>query len=69
VFALCRCISRRNIPPRFVALVPQKEELDEGKVQISASGETQLGSTKEASTPELLFEISTAVFGISFFKR
>ncbi|XP_056285717.1 X-ray repair cross-complementing protein 6 isoform X2 [Pseudoliparis swirei] len=38
VFALCRCISRRNIPPRFVALVPQKEELDEGKVQISASG-------------------------------
>ncbi|TNN38831.1 X-ray repair cross-complementing protein 5 [Liparis tanakae] len=38
VFALCRCISRRNMPPRFVALVPQKEELDEGKVQISASG-------------------------------
>uniref|UniRef100_A0A8C3B153 DNA helicase n=1 Tax=Cyclopterus lumpus TaxID=8103 RepID=A0A8C3B153_CYCLU len=27
VFALCRCVSRRNYPPRFVALVPQKEEL------------------------------------------
>uniref|UniRef100_A0A8C3B1I6 DNA helicase n=1 Tax=Cyclopterus lumpus TaxID=8103 RepID=A0A8C3B1I6_CYCLU len=38
VFALCRCVSRRNYPPRFVALVPQKEEVDEGKVQISPSG-------------------------------
>ncbi|XP_053269698.1 X-ray repair cross-complementing protein 6 [Pleuronectes platessa] len=33
VFALCRCISRRNVPPRFVALVPQEEVVDEGKVQ------------------------------------
>lgn len=38
VFALCRCISRRNYPPRFVALVPQKEEVDEGKVQITPPG-------------------------------
>ncbi|XP_003961577.2 X-ray repair cross-complementing protein 6 [Takifugu rubripes] len=38
VFALCRCILRRNCPPRFAALVPQKEELDEGKVQITAPG-------------------------------
>ncbi|KAK9530696.1 hypothetical protein VZT92_012184 [Zoarces viviparus] len=38
VFALCRCVSRRNYPPRFVALVPQKEEVDEGKVQISPPG-------------------------------
>ncbi|XP_035468695.2 X-ray repair cross-complementing protein 6 [Scophthalmus maximus] len=38
VFALCRCISRRNYPPRFVALVPQKEEIDEGKVQITPPG-------------------------------
>lgn len=38
VFALCRCISRRNYPPRFVALVPQKEEVDEGKVQVTPPG-------------------------------
>uniref|UniRef100_A0A8C3B0E4 DNA helicase n=1 Tax=Cyclopterus lumpus TaxID=8103 RepID=A0A8C3B0E4_CYCLU len=34
VFALCRCVSRRNYPPRFVALVPQKEEVDEGKLPL-----------------------------------
>eukprot|EP00064_Thunnus_orientalis_P010060 superscaffoldBa00001331_g10086 len=38
VFALCRCTSRRNYPPRFVALVPQKEQVDEGKVQITPPG-------------------------------
>nr|XP_020443534.1 X-ray repair cross-complementing protein 6 isoform X2 [Monopterus albus] len=38
VFAVCRCIPRRNYPPRFVALVPQKEETDEGKVQITPPG-------------------------------
>lgn len=38
VFALCRCIARRNYPPRFVALVPQNEELDDGKVQITPPG-------------------------------
>ncbi|KAM6897682.1 X-ray repair cross-complementing protein 6 [Xenentodon cancila] len=38
VFALCRCISRRNYPPRFVALVPQREEVDEGNVQITPPG-------------------------------
>lgn len=38
MFALCRFISRRNYPPRFVALVPQMEEVDEGKVQITPPG-------------------------------
>ncbi|XP_053197268.1 X-ray repair cross-complementing protein 6 [Scomber japonicus] len=38
VFALCRCTSRRNYPPRFVALVPQREHVDEGKVQITPPG-------------------------------
>ncbi|CAG04519.1 unnamed protein product, partial [Tetraodon nigroviridis] len=38
VFALCRCVARRNSPPRFAALVPQREVLDEGKVQLSAPG-------------------------------
>ncbi|XP_036938201.1 X-ray repair cross-complementing protein 6 [Acanthopagrus latus] len=38
VFALCRCVSRRNYTPRFVALVPQKEEVDEGKVQVTPPG-------------------------------
>ncbi|CAN9508897.1 unnamed protein product [Ophioblennius macclurei] len=38
VFALCRCIARRNYPPRFVALVPQSEETDEGNMQITPPG-------------------------------
>ncbi|KAJ0060183.1 hypothetical protein NL108_004034 [Boleophthalmus pectinirostris] len=38
VFALCRCIARRNYPPRFVALVPQEEVLDEGNVQVTPPG-------------------------------
>ncbi|KAM4623273.1 X-ray repair cross-complementing protein 6 [Polymixia lowei] len=38
VFALCRYIPRRNNPPRFVALVPQKEETDQGKIQITPPG-------------------------------
>ncbi|XP_028264287.1 X-ray repair cross-complementing protein 6 [Parambassis ranga] len=38
VYALCRCISRRNYPPRFVALVPQNEEVDEVKIQITPPG-------------------------------
>ncbi|KAK5850509.1 hypothetical protein PBY51_001384 [Eleginops maclovinus] len=38
VFALCRCVARRNNPPRFVALVPQEEEVDEGKIQITPPG-------------------------------
>ncbi|KAF4791608.1 X-ray repair cross-complementing protein 5 [Turdus rufiventris] len=35
---LCRYTPRRNVPPRFVALVPQEEELDEQKVQIAPPG-------------------------------
>ncbi|XP_034563181.1 X-ray repair cross-complementing protein 6 [Notolabrus celidotus] len=38
VFALCRCVARRNYSPRFVALVPQKEQSDESKVQITPPG-------------------------------
>ncbi|XP_054657232.1 X-ray repair cross-complementing protein 6 [Grus americana] len=38
VMALCRYTARRNIPPRFVALVPQEEEVDEQKVQIAPPG-------------------------------
>uniref|UniRef100_A0A8B9Q1B9 X-ray repair cross complementing 6 n=1 Tax=Apteryx owenii TaxID=8824 RepID=A0A8B9Q1B9_APTOW len=38
VLALCRYTPRRNTPPRFVALVPQEEELDEQKVQIAPPG-------------------------------
>ncbi|XP_023849095.1 X-ray repair cross-complementing protein 5 [Salvelinus sp. IW2-2015] len=38
VFALCKYTRIRNSPPRFIALVPQREELDEGQVQIEAPG-------------------------------
>lgn len=36
--ALCRYTIRRNTPPRFVALVPQEEEVDEQKVQVAPPG-------------------------------
>ncbi|XP_017683090.1 PREDICTED: X-ray repair cross-complementing protein 6 [Lepidothrix coronata] len=35
---LCRYTVRRNTPPRFVALLPQEEEVDEQKVQIAPPG-------------------------------
>ncbi|XP_041034016.1 X-ray repair cross-complementing protein 6 [Carcharodon carcharias] len=38
VYAVCRYTPRRNTPPRFVALVPQEEELDNQKVQTIPSG-------------------------------
>uniref|UniRef100_A0A2K5RBD1 X-ray repair cross-complementing protein 6 n=1 Tax=Cebus imitator TaxID=2715852 RepID=A0A2K5RBD1_CEBIM len=36
--ALCRYTPRRNIPPYFVALVPQDEELDDQKIQVTPPG-------------------------------
>ncbi|KAM6437762.1 X-ray repair cross-complementing protein 6 isoform 2-T2 [Liasis olivaceus] len=38
VMAICRYIPRQNSPPRFIALVPQEEELDEQNVQIVPPG-------------------------------
>uniref|UniRef100_A0A8D0C2D6 X-ray repair cross complementing 6 n=1 Tax=Salvator merianae TaxID=96440 RepID=A0A8D0C2D6_SALMN len=38
VMAICRYTPRRNTPPRFVALVPQEEVLDEHNVQTAPSG-------------------------------
>ncbi|KAJ7330030.1 hypothetical protein JRQ81_016204 [Phrynocephalus forsythii] len=38
VMAICRYTLRRNTPPRFVAVVPQEEELDEQNVQIAPAG-------------------------------
>ncbi|XP_016126003.1 X-ray repair cross-complementing protein 6-like [Sinocyclocheilus grahami] len=38
LFALCRYIPRRNTPPRFVALVPQREELDQSQSQATPPG-------------------------------
>ncbi|XP_060705226.1 X-ray repair cross-complementing protein 6 [Hemiscyllium ocellatum] len=38
VFAVARYIPRRNTPPRFVALVPQGEQLDDEKVQTIPPG-------------------------------
>lgn len=36
--AICRYIPRQNNPPRFIALVPQEEQLDEQNVQIVPAG-------------------------------
>ncbi|XP_071384320.1 X-ray repair cross-complementing protein 6 isoform X2 [Centroberyx affinis] len=38
VFAVCRYIPRRNYSPRFVALVPQREEVDQGQHQVTPPG-------------------------------
>ncbi|XP_035254791.1 X-ray repair cross-complementing protein 6 [Anguilla anguilla] len=38
VFAVCKYTPRRNTPPRFVALVPQREELDSNQIQITPPG-------------------------------
>ncbi|XP_072047420.1 X-ray repair cross-complementing protein 5-like [Amphiura filiformis] len=38
VVAICRYIPRKNTPPKFVALMPQEEELDEHNVQITPPG-------------------------------
>ncbi|KAM3860056.1 X-ray repair cross-complementing protein 6 [Diretmus argenteus] len=38
VFALCRYTERRNQPPRFVALVPQREEADQAQIQVTPPG-------------------------------
>ncbi|XP_060795804.1 X-ray repair cross-complementing protein 6 [Neoarius graeffei] len=38
VFALCKFTSRRNTPPRFVALVPQTEVLENSVVQVAPPG-------------------------------
>uniref|UniRef100_A0A2I3SP19 Ku domain-containing protein n=1 Tax=Pan troglodytes TaxID=9598 RepID=A0A2I3SP19_PANTR len=38
VIALCRYTPRRNIPPYFVALVSQEEELDDQKIQVTTPG-------------------------------
>ncbi|KAF7248523.1 X-ray repair cross-complementing protein 5 [Varanus komodoensis] len=38
VMAICRYTARRNNSPRFIALVPQEEELDEQNVQTAPPG-------------------------------
>ncbi|XP_053440777.1 X-ray repair cross-complementing protein 6 isoform X2 [Nycticebus coucang] len=38
VLAVCRYTPRKNVPPYFVALVPQEEELDDQKIQVTPSG-------------------------------
>ncbi|XP_004484200.2 X-ray repair cross-complementing protein 6 isoform X1 [Dasypus novemcinctus] len=38
VMAVCRYIPRQNTPPYFVALVPQEEELDDQKIQVTPPG-------------------------------
>lgn len=38
VMAVCRYTPRQNIPPYFVALVPQEEELDDQKIQVTPPG-------------------------------
>ena len=50
VFAVCRYTSRRNTPPCFVALVPQKEQVDEGQVQMTPPGNLgqRLGGVSDA---------------------
>ncbi|XP_070552798.1 X-ray repair cross-complementing protein 6-like [Ptychodera flava] len=38
VIAICKIVARKNSPPRFVALLPQEEELDDHNVQLTPAG-------------------------------
>lgn len=38
VIAVCRYTARKNVPPYFVALVPQEEELDDQNIQVTPAG-------------------------------
>nr|XP_048301030.1 X-ray repair cross-complementing protein 6 [Myodes glareolus]XP_048301031.1 X-ray repair cross-complementing protein 6 [Myodes glareolus]XP_048301032.1 X-ray repair cross-complementing protein 6 [Myodes glareolus] len=38
VIAVCRYTPRKNVPPYFVALMPQEEELDDQNVQVTPAG-------------------------------
>ncbi|XP_005379421.1 PREDICTED: X-ray repair cross-complementing protein 6 isoform X2 [Chinchilla lanigera] len=38
VIAVCRYTPRKSVPPYFVALVPQEEELDDQKIQVTPPG-------------------------------
>ncbi|XP_069855743.1 X-ray repair cross-complementing protein 6 [Dipodomys merriami] len=38
VIAVCRYTAHRNVPPYFVALIPQEEELDDQKIQVTPPG-------------------------------
>lgn len=38
VLAVCRYTPRKNVPPYFVALVPQEEEVDDQKIQLTPPG-------------------------------
>ncbi|XP_037016347.2 X-ray repair cross-complementing protein 6 isoform X1 [Artibeus jamaicensis] len=38
VIAVCRYTPRQNIPPYFVALMPQEEELDDQQIQVTPPG-------------------------------
>ncbi|XP_049482384.1 X-ray repair cross-complementing protein 6 [Panthera uncia] len=38
VMAVCRYTPRRNTPPYFVVLLPQEEELDDQKIQVTPPG-------------------------------
>ncbi|XP_030711660.1 X-ray repair cross-complementing protein 6 isoform X1 [Globicephala melas] len=38
VMAVCRYTPRQNVPPCFVALMPQEEELDDQKIQVTPPG-------------------------------
>ncbi len=37
-YILCEIVARVNTPPRLVALIPQAEELDENRIQITPPG-------------------------------
>lgn len=51
VFAVCKYTPRHNTPPRFVALVPQREELDDDKVQVTPAGMTPAAVASGSRVP------------------
>lgn len=52
VIAVCRYTPQKNVPPYFVALVPQEEELDSQNIQV-----TPAGTWQRAPEPSVCFGI------------
>ncbi|XP_025782326.1 X-ray repair cross-complementing protein 6 [Puma concolor] len=60
VMAVCRYTPRRNTPPYFVVLLPQEEELDDQKIQVTPPDDTDAEPGKAAKYGCAVHNISDA---------
>uniref|UniRef100_A0A8C9H3M9 Ku domain-containing protein n=1 Tax=Piliocolobus tephrosceles TaxID=591936 RepID=A0A8C9H3M9_9PRIM len=70
VIALCRYTPCRNIPPYFVALVSQEEELDDQKIQVTTPSFQKVPFTEKVmATPEQVGKMKAIVQKLCFTYR